>query len=51
MAKYTAGMFEQAAKAFGFVSLEGGVHTDITEEVVGTDYSINVSEASKTTIK
>lgn len=43
MAEYTVGMSEKMAKAFSFVSLEGGVMSDVTESVLEADYNVNVS--------
>lgn len=43
MAEYTVGMAEQMAKQFSFVSLEGGVFSDVTEAVCQADYNVNVS--------
>jgi hypothetical protein len=43
MAEYTVGMAEQMAKHFSFVSLEGGVYSDVTDSVVFADYNVNVS--------
>jgi hypothetical protein len=31
------------SKCFGFVYLEGGVYTDVTEDVLATEYNLNVS--------
>lgn len=43
MAEYTAGMAEQMAKQFAFVSLEGGVFSDVTSSVLEEDYNLNVT--------
>jgi hypothetical protein len=43
MAEYTIGMAEAMAKHFSFVSLEGGVYSDVTEAVVDQDYNVNVT--------
>jgi hypothetical protein len=43
MAEYTVGMAEQMAKQFAFVSLEGGVFSDVTMSVLEEDYNLNVS--------
>jgi hypothetical protein len=43
MAEYTVGMAEQMSRHFSFVSLEGGVYTDVTDAVVVADYNINVT--------
>lgn len=44
MAEYTAGMLHNMAKAFGFVSLEGGIYTDAMDTVIDAEYDVNVSE-------
>jgi hypothetical protein len=43
MAEYKVGMSEQMVKQFAFVSLEGGVYSDVTTAVVTEDDNLNVS--------
>ena len=43
LSDFSAGMAESMTKCFGFVSLEAGVYSDVTERVVEADYNDNVS--------
>ena len=46
LAEFSKGMSEKMAKCFGYVCLEGGVFTDVTDTVVGEEYNVNVSTAA-----
>ena len=46
LSEFSEGMSEAMSKKFGFVSLEAGVATDVTEIVIATDYNVSVSAAS-----
>eukprot|EP00956_Cyclotella_meneghiniana_P004840 scaffold5989_cov47-Cyclotella_meneghiniana.AAC.11 len=43
LADFSDGMSKSMKKAFGFVSLEAGVYTDITASTMERDYKVNVS--------
>ena len=46
LSEFSAGMSEKMAKCFGYVSLDGGVFTDVTDTVVASEYTANVSTAA-----
>ena len=43
LADFSVGMSKSVSKLFGFVSLEAGVYTDITQATVESEYEVNVS--------
>lgn len=43
LSDFSAGMSKMMSKCFGFVSLEGGVYNDVTEDVLATDYGVGWS--------
>jgi hypothetical protein len=43
LSDFSAGMSKKMSKCFGFVCLEGGVYSDVTEEMLTRDYELNVS--------
>lgn len=45
-ATFSEGMSEKMKKNFGFVSLESGVYSDVTDAVLDSEYNVNPSAAS-----
>jgi hypothetical protein len=43
LSDFLAGMSKKMSKCFGFVCLEGGVYSDVTDAMVESEYTINVS--------
>jgi hypothetical protein len=46
LAEFSKGMSDKMAKNFGYVCLEGGAFTDVTDTVVNEEYNVNVSTAA-----
>ena len=43
LATFSEGMSKDMSRRFGFVNIAGGLFHDITDEVIKTDYNVNVS--------
>jgi hypothetical protein len=43
LSDFSAGMSKKMSKCFGFVCLEGGVYSDVTDVCLGSEYTANVS--------
>ena len=46
LADFSDGMSKSMSKSFGFVSLEAGVYTDVTEATMDSEYNLNVSASA-----
>ena len=46
LADFSDGMSKSMSKLFGFVSLEAGVYTDVTDSTFSRDYDVNVSASA-----
>jgi hypothetical protein len=43
LSDFSAGMSKKMSKCFGFVCLEGGVYSDVTDVCLGSQYNVHVS--------
>eukprot|EP00956_Cyclotella_meneghiniana_P022335 scaffold42146_cov69-Cyclotella_meneghiniana.AAC.1 len=46
LSTFSEGISSKMKKCFGFTSLEGGAFRDVTENVLATEYNVNVSEGA-----
>ena len=46
LSTFSEGISSKMKKCFGFTSLEGGAYRDVTENVLATEYNVNVSDGA-----